>query len=128
MNGTANVRGTRGWNGSAFFSLNQWSMYLRQLIGFFIKVSEDHRMGPHHVALYVALFQQWCMNNGQSPVSISQAHLRQVAKIGRTTYHKCIRELDMYGYIRYTPSYSPLIGSFVYMIDMNKLASSADIR
>ncbi|WP_454803175.1 hypothetical protein [Mucilaginibacter phyllosphaerae] len=30
------------------------------------------------------------------------------------TYHKCIRELDAFGYIRYQPSYHPKLGSRVY--------------
>ncbi|MCD8741975.1 hypothetical protein LT679_15280 [Mucilaginibacter roseus] len=30
------------------------------------------------------------------------------------TYHKCIRELDAYGYISYQPSYHPKLGSQVY--------------
>jgi hypothetical protein len=30
------------------------------------------------------------------------------------TYHKCIKELDEYGYIRYQPSYHPKLGSQVY--------------
>lgn len=93
-------------------------MYLRQLIGFFIRSSSDHRMGPHHVALYMALFQQWCINNGKSPIAVTQVQLRQVAKIGRTTYHKCMRELEAYGYIRYVPSYSPVLGSLVYLEEM----------
>lgn len=95
-------------------------MFLRKLIGFFIKSSGDHRIGPHHVALYVALFQQWCINNGNSPVCITQTELRKVAKIGRTTYHKCIRELDMYGYIKYIPSYSPTLGSMVHLIEFDR--------
>lgn len=95
-------------------------MYLRQLIGFFIRSAGDHRMGPHHVALYMALFQQWCVNNGRNPFTVTQQHLRIVAKIGRTTYHKCMRELDAYGYIRYSPSYSPVLGSLVHLMEMDR--------
>lgn len=95
-------------------------MYLRQLIGFFIKASGDHRIGPHHVALYMALFQQWCIRNGENPVPAEQVQLRQVAKIGRTTYHKCMRELETYGYIKYVPSYSPVLGSLVYLVELDR--------
>lgn len=95
-------------------------MYLRQLIGFFIKASSDHLVGPHHVSLYMALFQQWCIHNGKSPIPVTQAHLRQVAKIGRTTYHKCMRELETYGYIKYVPSYSPALGSLVYLVELDR--------
>jgi hypothetical protein len=33
------------------------------------------------------------------------------------TYHKCIRELDEYGYIGYQPSYHPVNGSLIYWPD-----------
>ncbi|HEY9002070.1 MAG TPA: hypothetical protein VIM89_12005 [Mucilaginibacter sp.] len=35
----------------------------------------------------------------------------------KATYHKCIRDLDGYGYIRYQPSYHPKKGSLVYWPD-----------
>lgn len=95
-------------------------MYVRQMIGFFKKAGADHRIGPHHVALYMSLYQQWCMNNGKTPMNIEHLNLRQVAKIGRTTYHKCMRELHMYGYIWYAPSYSPVLGSFVSLIELEE--------
>ncbi|HOZ85523.1 MAG TPA: hypothetical protein PK191_08530 [Niabella sp.] len=90
-------------------------MYLKQMIGFLVKASCDHRVGPHHIALYIAIFQQWCMNNGENPVSITQAGLREVSKIGKTAYYKCMRELEQYGYIKYIRSYSPVLGSLVYL-------------
>ena len=95
-------------------------MYLRQLIGFFIRASGDHRMGPHHLALYMALFQVWCIQEGKNPFCTTQVQLRKVAKLGRTTYHKCIRELAAYGYIHYTPSYSPMLGSLVKLVELDK--------
>jgi hypothetical protein len=33
------------------------------------------------------------------------------------TYHKCIRELDEYGYIHYQPSFHPAKGSLIYWPD-----------
>ncbi|WP_460687313.1 hypothetical protein [Niabella aquatica] len=95
-------------------------MFLTQLISFFIRASRDHRIGPHHVSLYVAIFQEWCIQNGNGPVPVTQARLREVAKIGRTTYHKCIKELEVYGYIKYVPSYSPILGSLVYLMELER--------
>ncbi len=40
-------------------------MYLRQLVGFLIRASGDHRVGLHHVELYIALFQQWVSMGGR---------------------------------------------------------------
>ncbi len=95
-------------------------MYLRQLIGFLIRASSDHRMGPHHVALYVAIFQEWCIHSGESPVSVTQIHLGQIAKIGRTRYHKCMRDLEAYGYIKYVRSHSPVLSSLVYLVEQDR--------
>lgn len=89
-------------------------MYLRQLVGFLIRASGDHRVGPHHAELnstLPALVYQW----GKSPVAIIPVQLRQVAKIGRTTYHKCMRQFETYRYIKYIASYSPVMGSLVYL-------------
>jgi hypothetical protein len=92
-------------------------MNLRQLIGFFIKASADHRIGPHHVAIYMALFQQWCIE-GSKQICVTQNHIRLVSKVGRTTYHKCMRELHAYGYIHYTPTSSSALRSLVCLIDL----------
>lgn len=49
---------------------------------------------------------------------MKQGHIRQVAKIGRTTYHKCMKELEGFGYIKYVRSYSPILGSLVYLVEL----------
>ncbi len=90
-------------------------MYLKQMMDFFVRAQGDHRMGPLHVALYMAVFQEWCIVEGKSPVQVTQARLREVAKVGRTTYHKCMRELQTYGYIKYIPSMSAVVGHLVYL-------------
>lgn len=94
-------------------------MFLRQLIGFLIRASCDPRIGPYHIAIYIALFQSWCLNNGRNPIPVTQACWRDIAKVGRTTYHKCMRELEDNGYIRYVRSYSPVLGSLVYLEEMD---------
>lgn len=33
------------------------------------------------------------------------------------TYHKCIKDLEMLGYIHYHPSYHPSLGSKVFLRD-----------
>ena len=41
--------------------------------------------------------------------------LMKNARISRRTYHKCMRELHEYGYIRYEPSSNPFFRSRVYL-------------
>jgi hypothetical protein len=93
-------------------------MYLRQLVGFFARISSDNRVGPQHIALYLALFHDWCINNGQNPIPTYRIKLQEMAKIGRTTYHKCMSDLEQYGYIRYIRSFSPVLESIVYLEEM----------
>ena len=41
-----------------------------------------------------------------------------LSKVGsKTTYHKCMKELQQYGYLQYDPSYHPLRGSWVFLFD-----------
>jgi hypothetical protein len=35
----------------------------------------------------------------------------------KATYHKALKDLQMYGYVKYLPSYHPLKASEVIMID-----------
>jgi hypothetical protein len=90
--------------------------YIKHLTGFFDKVVPDHRLNPTHISLYLSLFQYWNINRFQNPISISRDEVMRVSKIcSKATYHKCMRELHDFGYIRYAPSYNPFKGSLVYL-------------
>lgn len=93
------------------------NMYLKQLVDFLIRASADHRIGPHHISLYIAIFQEWCVQDKERPVQVTSARLRAVAKLGRTKYHKCMNELEAFGYIIYIRSCSPILGSLVYLVE-----------
>ena len=89
---------------------------IRQLWDFLEAATVDPKLTPGHVSLYLALVYAWEQNGSQNPVSIHRAEIMRRSKIaGRTTYQKCIQELDEYGYIRYLPSFNPYIGSIVYI-------------
>jgi len=79
------------------------------------RVRDDERLLATHVSLFTALFIQWQRNSFTSPFPITRKELMGYSKIASVaTYHKCIRELDEYGYIRYQPSFDPVKGSLVY--------------
>ena len=79
------------------------------------RIRDDERLLATHVSLFTALFVQWQHNDFTSPFPITRKELMGYSKIASiATYHKCIRELDKYGYIRYQPSFSPVRGSLVY--------------
>jgi hypothetical protein len=92
--------------------------YILHLTGFFLKVSEDSRLNPTHISLYMAIFQFWNLERFRNPVSISRQELMRISKIcAKATYHKCIKDLHNFGYIRYLPSYNPFKGSLVHLFD-----------
>ena len=93
-------------------------MYVPQLTAFYSSILADSRINSRHISLYMALFECWNKNNFQSPVSIKRNDIMPVAKIsGIATYHKCMKELHEYGYIRYFPSYDPVTKSKVFFHD-----------
>ncbi|HMH32909.1 MAG TPA: hypothetical protein VK543_07755 [Puia sp.] len=87
---------------------------LRPAIEFIIAIKQDARISPVHISLYLALLycqSEQCMN----PIYIFSAQVMPLAKIsGPATYHRTIRQLHEYGYIKYVPSYYHLLGSLVY--------------
>jgi len=92
--------------------------YIRHLAGFFDRVAADERLNPTHISMYVSLFQFWNASRFQNPISISRNELMKVSKISaKATYHKCMRELNDFGYLQYRPSYNPFKGSLVYLFN-----------
>ena len=92
--------------------------YIKHLAGFFDKVASDERLNPTHVSMYVSLFQFWNASRFQNPISISRNELMKVSKISaKATYHKCMRELNDFGYLQYKPSFNPFKGSLVYLFN-----------
>ena len=90
---------------------------LKSLTDFYAAVKEDNRIGTTHISMYMALFQLYNLNAFSNPVCISRSLVMDLAKIsGLATYHKCIKELDAYGYIQYLPSYNPAISSRVFIM------------
>jgi hypothetical protein len=79
--------------------------YIRHLSGFFEKLAEDRRMTPYHVSLYVCLFRYWNLNRFRNPFPISREELMDLSRIGSTnTYARCMKQLNEWGYIEYSPT------------------------
>lgn len=84
----------------------------------FINVAiEDPRIGPSHISLFVAILYYFNAGDSGLPISVHGKDLMRKAKIsGMATYHKCMRDLKESGYIRYIPSYNPILKSLVYIL------------
>ena len=93
----------------------------KEIINFFAHVIKDNRLHPSHISIYVALFQCWSMNRLQSPFRIYRGEVMRLGKVKSLgTYHKCIKELHLAGFIMYSPSYDPYIGSLVDIVDFEE--------
>jgi hypothetical protein len=85
------------------------------LSDFFTSIKEDQRIGPYHISLYTALLKCWQERAFEQPLSVFSKEVMPLCMIaGSNTYHRTIRELHAYGYIRYIPSYNHFLGSLVY--------------
>ena len=92
--------------------------YIKHLKGVFIQFSKDNRLNPTHISLYVALFQIWNSNRFLEEFYINREEVMSFSKIGsKSTYHKCIKELNHWQYIIYYPSHNPFKGSKIKMFD-----------
>jgi hypothetical protein len=83
----------------------------------FRKLSTDRRITTWHTALCLCLYYLWCEHGIKNQVQVSRSILMRLTHIRSiVTYHKCISELQNYGYIYYQPSYHPSKGSTISLL------------
>jgi hypothetical protein len=88
---------------------------LKPLSDFFKAIEKDCRIGTTHIAIYVALLQYRVDKGFINPIQVFRHEVTPIAKVSSAyTYHKCIRELSEYGYIKYEPSFKKTQGSRIY--------------
>ena len=86
---------------------------------FYEVIVGDGRIGPVHISMYMALLHLWKVQGSVNPINIFSRELMPVAKIsGIATYYRVLKELTAYGYIRYVSTYDRVVGSLVYMLDL----------
>jgi hypothetical protein len=67
----------------------------------------DNRLTVSHLSIYMALVLLWHKNELVNPFPVSRKGIMELAHVHSiATYHKCIAQLQVYGYIRYKPSFS----------------------
>lgn len=80
-------------------------------------LSGDKRINVWHISLFFAFLHLWKQNGSHNPFPITRnrvmelAHIRSIA-----TYHKCVKELQEFGYIEYIPDYDPYLGSRIAIL------------
>lgn len=90
---------------------------INQLSGFFKAIEKDPRISITHIGIFAALVQCWQSGGCINPLRAFSYEVMPVAKISAsTTYHKCVRDLHDFGYIRYEPSFKHRERSKIYLI------------
>ena len=88
---------------------------LKPLSDFFSAIKNDYRINITHIGIYAALLQYWKEHDYSNPVYVFSYEIMQIAKVSAsTTYHKNIKDLNDFGYIRYVPSFKRNQGSRIY--------------
>jgi hypothetical protein len=97
-----------------------WMMdALKYLLAFMDRVSEDPEISAYHVSLYLALVYYGQHVAGKSSFRVFSREVRPYAKVSRPgTYHQLLSDLARRGYIEYSPSHSPVIGSLVSLVSL----------
>jgi len=87
----------------------------KPLSDFFLAIEKDFRISTTHIAIYAALLQFRVDSGFINPIQAYRYEIMKIAKItGPVTYHKCMRELNDYGYISYVPKRSRNQRSVIY--------------
>jgi hypothetical protein len=93
--------------------------YISHLNSAMEKMAGDGSLNPNHISLYMAIFTEWNCQRFAKDFHIDRTSMMDAAKIGsRTTYYKCLRELDAADYPEYIPSRSIYRGSKIKMTVM----------
>lgn len=88
---------------------------LKPLSDFFSAIKRDGRISTTHIAIYAALLQYRKEKGLINPILAFSREIMPIAKVSSpATYHKCIGDLNDFGYIRYEPSFNKIIGSSIY--------------
>ena len=89
---------------------------LEVLCRFLSAIEEDPRIGTAHIALYLRIWKLWMDCDCAEPLVIFGHALIGVCKISSySTYHKTLKDLCLFGYLRYEPSFNRFAGSRIFL-------------
>lgn len=88
---------------------------LKPLSDFFTAIEQDGRISVTHIGIYAALLEYRAQMDYSNPIVAFSYDIMKIAKISSAmTYHKCVKDLNAYGYIRYEPSFNKNKGSKIH--------------
>ena len=84
------------------------------LLDFLEAAEPDPRIATAHISLFISLWKKWKeLESGQYLVFFSFEIMPACKISSSSTFHKVIKQLDEYGYIKYLPSFNHFRGSRV---------------
>jgi hypothetical protein len=90
--------------------------YSDEISIFMQRIQSDSRIGPSHIAIYMAVAHRWFCQGCNNPVAVKAREMMPLAKVfSFSTYQKRLWELHEFGYFRYEMSYDPKVPSLIYM-------------
>lgn len=93
---------------------------INSMLQYLTVISQDQRINVYHVTLLLAIFKIAYLQgqNETDSINVSRSKLMYHSHILTTpTYHKYFKQLQIYGYIKYTPSYNPAYKSTVDLLN-----------
>ncbi|WP_431610430.1 hypothetical protein [Chryseobacterium sp. 'Rf worker isolate 10'] len=89
---------------------------------FFILITEDKRLNVWHIALITAIIKLAYIQNEERIIHVSRSKVMYHSHIQTLpTYHKYFKELQNFGYIKYTPSYHPDYRGILELLDIAEI-------
>lgn len=89
----------------------------KYILGFMNRVAEDPEISAYHVSVYLALVYYGEHVARKPSFTVFSREVRPYAKVSRPgTYHQLLGDLARRGYIEYSPSHSPVVGSLVTLV------------
>ena len=90
---------------------------IKPLSDFFAAIEKDARISITHIGIYAALLQYWQEHGFINPLRVYSYEVMKIAKVSaHATYHRSVKDLNSFGYIRYEPSFKRNSPSKVYLL------------
>ena len=95
--------------------------YIKHLNKAFEILFDDDRLSSMHITLYFSLFQIWNYNRFKNPFTINRVEIMRASRIkSNTTYIRCLKELEEYGFIEYKPSFNSIRGTKISLFPLSE--------
>src|SRR6187431_1679970 len=106
---------------TATFDVN----FINHFLGVRREFYRDKRTRQSHVMVYEALFISWNEVRWDNPFLVFRDDIMKLAKVGsKTTFIGCMHDLNLWGYLLYSPSSSPNVSTTVEMYPLEVITAN----